>query len=119
MSVINHPLTKKILRDQAVLIGIAIVISLVQGGLTLSNIGSFWALIGFFVLVFGLMSGFGSWSSVRSGKYQMMLSNSGNDDQRRAHTSKEMNSTLFFVFSTFGNALISIVGGLALFLLFG
>lgn len=110
----NHPLVNKILREQTMLIGLAVVISLIQSNLTLPNIGSIWALIGLGSLTFAAISTFGAWSSVRSPEYQILLTMNGDINQGRIHTANELNSVFYFFFNTFGNAMIAIVLGLML-----
>ncbi len=105
---------QRILRYQAMLLGLAILGSLIFGRFNFATIGYYWALIGGANLAFSVVSLFGGVKSTRSFQYQYGMSIGENTVDRTNRLNKELRGIESFVMSSFIQALVAMLCGFAL-----
>lgn len=105
---------QSIMRYQAMLVGVAIVGSLIFGRFNLTTIGYYWAMIGGALFTFSLFSLSGAFSSTRSFQYQYGMSIGEDIVDRTNRIQQELRGVESVVMSSYIQAVVAIIGGLTL-----
>lgn len=100
----------KILLYEAILVGIAVAMSWLQGRVTIHTITTNWLYAGIVTIIVGTLSVYGAWGSTRSFKYQHSASITRSISERSDDHQRDMGEAFGFFGQAFVAGLVAILG---------